>query len=222
MLLRWIKDSTSKLRKVFPCSSHKNSVNARLANHKHFSEFRSGEMAGFSDFSNAVNLRLRKHGRATFLSDGLYFSALFNHVLRVVFLGSEKQVIRINARRIVALVKNEKVLRNLSECKFPSNPVSKSRTVVHRKSTIAKGSILASSPNPALIFGCLLYLLPKSFTHRPSVLVPAELGNPLVVFDTSILAFPKSRFAANLTKNSRRIFDFHTLNESQAIGGCQC
>src|SRR4051794_15483641 len=97
-------------------------------------------------------------------------AALCNHVPRVVFLGANKQVPRITARRIIALVTYAQPFRDRPACEFPSNNVRVGKPFVPFASSNLPMSVgvAPSHPRPALVFFANLNLAPKPQFERRS------------------------------------------------------
>src|SRR6185369_1614585 len=77
----------------------------------------------FVHSSNFNNLMLGKLSRSRSGSNCRIHSSLIQTVLRVIFMGSWKQVIGINARRVIALVTNQRGIGNWSVSYLPRNPM---------------------------------------------------------------------------------------------------
>lgn len=71
------------------------------------------------------------------------------HVLKIIFLSSKKEMLRTNAWRVVAAMKNAFSSRNLSVMQFPRKSMGPDRPVIDSNNPIAR-FVAICGPFPAL------------------------------------------------------------------------
>lgn len=87
---------------------------------KMLSQFISSNLASvLSDKFNIIFRKFRLWERKS-----THASPFFHHISGIIGLCSEKQMIRINTSRVVALMKDEKIIGDAAVAKFPGDPVS--------------------------------------------------------------------------------------------------
>lgn len=140
------------------------------------------------------DLKFCQFSRRAFFSLLVFVSAFALHILAVVFVGSEKQVIGVSANRIVTSMAREHPIGDRTKSVNPSQSVS-----FPAFGSIAFGMpepvsviVFCSKPRPALIGIANFYFLPKPFTHwhLPDSLPPSETATSFWgnIFDLSLCA----------------------------------
>lgn len=193
MLLQWIKDSTSKLRKVFPFPARYNMRDAALGHAEHSSQHGGCNHLRNIKRTNPQNIRLRKNSRRALFPARFSLSALCDHVFHVVCLRSKKDMVRIAARRIVALVAGVKsfwyfAIRN-SPSQAMREPSNSFGSLLKRNNSVTPNEIFPNK-GPAFIRGTDFDLRPKpvfywckpylSPSTKSTSKLPRYCGNVLV------------------------------------------
>ncbi len=129
-------------------------------------------MAHFFSFISFENFNRLALGKFCFPA-----SSLLGHILNVVNMRSQKQMIRIAAQFIVAPVKNIKTALHWSVFNFPRNPVRQFNSAMTQHAVPMSSH--TANPIPALVLISRFNLLPKtilkslcvfihdSLTHQP-------------------------------------------------------
>jgi len=91
-------------------------------------------------------------------------STFFNRVLSVLFGCSQKQVLRITARRVVATMTDEQPIDGCVVGEEKSQPMRSNTLAVQPKTSVTLGVTIAH-PGPALIWQPHFHLLPKSLAN---------------------------------------------------------
>lgn len=99
----------------------------------------------FMSRANFLNLPVCEFCKRKLNASGFICPAFLDHVLRVVFESAKKQVVRIHAKRVVALVKHIHSFWNFTILKHPIKAVSADGFSLKPKATISALS-LASLP----------------------------------------------------------------------------
>lgn len=213
MLLRWIKDSTSKLRKVFPFPSGNNVAYATLGDSEHFRQHCRADYMRDVEASDFYDLRLRQDCGVALLPAQVPLPAFFNHVLHIVFLGSSKKVIRVAAGRVIAFVKNVESVRYLTIRNDPRQPVGKHPDsfwlCVQGNDSIALDESTANE-GPAFIRPIPLYVGPHPISERHQL-------------DFSPPRKSRSIFNGNVLDFLVWVFEFHAVGnliESRRASQC--
>jgi len=108
-------------------------------------------------------------------------AALCRHVSHVVRVSAEKQMCRVTARRVVALVQDKKAVRNGATSKEPRKPVGQPATFNFSSQVSVAVTVFAVYPRPAAAqrrankWPISIYVFPKPFPPRtrPSHVIPA-------------------------------------------------
>lgn len=90
---------------MFPSLSVEYRANRSLSNAKHFTDLSGGKSTFAAKAPNLGNIPLGELGSAAALSGSRISASFCIHVLKVFKLCPDKQVLGVNAWRIVALVK---------------------------------------------------------------------------------------------------------------------
>ncbi len=94
-------------------------------------------------------------------------TVLFTFIGNVFGLCSKKQVSRIYARRVVAVMKNKPTIGDFSKSSNPRKPVSRYWLSVYRKNSVAIRAEFCRFPNPASFrVRRFINLLPESLLYR--------------------------------------------------------
>jgi hypothetical protein len=94
-------------------------------------------------------------------------SPFFHTIMRIVFGGPQKQMVRVDAFWVVASVTDHKAVRDKPLHENPCHPVSHSHSALETELPVSKG-ILGGLPVPAFIIAALIDLRHKSidnFSH---------------------------------------------------------
>lgn len=108
------------------------------------------------------NLFIFKFCRRVFLSVHIWASSLRNHISLIFGICSKPQMMRINARWIIAMMQNPKIVCNLSEFYPPRNTVSGHDHSVNPELSVSLAAAICR-PFPAFMRPCFSYLRPKSY-----------------------------------------------------------
>lgn len=87
---------------------------------------------------------------------------LGRHIFHVVSLRTQKQMARVNARGIVALMKNMQSVKDRAIVQFPTKVTCKPSLVTNAKTGAPFSA--ATRPFPTIIKAALVYLLPETFS----------------------------------------------------------
>lgn len=120
------------------------------------------------------HLNLGKFCRWAVLAFPVLIPALFLHVLTVVFVGSEKQVVRVHTDGIVAFVADEHSGWNRTVGVNPRQPMalpSFSVLPIWVPESVSI-SILSAGPTPAFVWGFDFNFFPESFVGWSQVSLP--------------------------------------------------
>lgn len=130
------------------------------------SQFGKIESVCRGDFSNLGDLTFGELGRPDPRSDGFVpvESPLSNAVYDVVVDGSEEQVMRIHARRVVAFVQDEKPLRHIPVVNNPRKPVGGPAFKEDVNSAVSV--VLIRGPFPTVVASALSHPRPKAVKRR--------------------------------------------------------
>lgn len=112
--------------------------------------------------SHAGNISVGKLRRSTQFP--VRHPPLHRGVNGVLPVGSEKQMVGPYTRRIVALVANEKPVRDGSKCFHPRKPVGQYRLPASAHERAVSMSVIGGHPIPATVG--FFHLLPKPFRRR--------------------------------------------------------
>lgn len=148
---------------MFPRLSQLDSANVGLANSKTIGNF----LLGQSGYTNPFNIFLGKNSIPlvfTFWTSRA-MSSFFKHVLSVVFRSSKPQVIRIHARRIIAMMQYPQSFWNPF---FGMNHPRNTRGNIHLPSVMNSKLSLSSliggcCPKPTFFFRSNFYFVPETF-----------------------------------------------------------
>lgn len=130
------------------------------------------------------NLFLAEFSHAVLVTLQSAATTLVVHVFHIVSLCSQKKMIGITARRIVAFVKYVHALWYWSISQLPRQPMSAFSfvaTILAPEITVSKFSPRCL-PFPAFIVSPLGYFFPESFSEWPSTAFSAVTKNEPVVF----------------------------------------
>lgn len=117
--------------------------------------------------SQTYNLTLCQFVRPRFFSTLL--SAFRNHIRYVLFLSSKKEVLRVYARRIVALMENLHTGRYFTITKNPRSPIGENRLSFACRYGPVTAAILAPCPLPAISRPVHLIREPSRERDRESI-----------------------------------------------------
>lgn len=168
-------DQRASLNYVFPCFPIYDVVNRGLSQREHFCDLpalNSNRMKpahlpdiGFGYLGSPVRLSARNyfwmHPKWMFISRYFSCPSLGILVMVVVRARSNKKMIWINTRRIVAFMKDAHSLRNCSKMNHPACPVRAGWPSQKSNTAISKSPISSSNPRPAIIMPTLVHLLPE-------------------------------------------------------------
>jgi hypothetical protein len=137
--------------------------------------------------------------------------ALRDHIRDVVLLGSQEEMIRTNAARIVALMANIYAVRNRSVGKLKRLPVGAySRSVMMKYTVAVGGDVACPWPTSRLILHNLIpeYLVPKSlafarrqFGHQVASM-PHSTSNRTCSAKLVRLLVARARTCANVSSSN--------------------
>lgn len=107
---------------------------------------------------------------------GIWTSAFAGHILKIIFLCSKEQVLRIAARSIVAVMANENASLHLNAMmKFIGKFMSWHRPSINRESPVTPFSLRPeANPFPTFRIGFFVDAHPKSFGRRKRI--PVNCG----------------------------------------------
>ena len=146
-----------------PCFSINDLGYRKSVNSEYYPQV-TGSPATFCRRSYVVDIFLAEFGITTVHSFSGNVSALFHAVFVVVGDCSQKQMIRIDARRVIAMMANAFPIGNRSNVYCPRCPVGKPYTIVYTESTVSE--IAATSrPWPTNRGAPFINLLPESLFH---------------------------------------------------------
>lgn len=114
------------------------------------------------NFNDLFFCQLRRAYMLTFEVFRMVCASLGNHVGHVIKLLSEEQMVRANARRIVAFVANHFLLRIDASCDHVRYAMRKIQFIPDANLTIAIGRFIRGPYPTAIVFGGYIYFLPKS------------------------------------------------------------
>ncbi len=138
-------------RKMLPASSADDCQNCALRHLVQFADRFVTEARGLVEKANVQYLLFSQQSAASVFASGA--SALCNHVLHVVVMGSEEQVVGIAAKRVVstgAVVADFKAVRDGAESEFPGKTRRSNTFLADQEAAIA-GPERAGLPEPAAI-----------------------------------------------------------------------
>ena len=95
-------------------------------------------------------------------------SILFNHIMRIVFGRTRKQMFGVYTGRVVALMKNKHPFWNRSFVNYPRSTVSISDFFIRNYKNTISGWKFTSLPNPTLAFGSFIKMSFKAFLKGSS------------------------------------------------------
>jgi hypothetical protein len=147
---------------LFPVATADNSGNSRWTQPVVLSYGRL-LFSAFRPAANILNLSPLYFGVRVLLSMGFAGSSLQKHILHVVQLLSQEQMVRVDAWRIVATVKNVQTVRHRSLMQLPGDAMSKPRLSFKPKRPIP-GFSPSGGPKPTRF--CLANLAFKSRANR--------------------------------------------------------
>jgi hypothetical protein len=126
-------------------------------------------------------------------------SALANHIFSIIGVGAKKQVFRITARRVIAVMEYAKTIRYRSFRDLISQPMSEDRALLAVDSGFHSAIALAASfsrPDPAII--SFINVKPQPFSHWFTSSVPPQQAHGLTfnVPVSLMVVFRNLRFVA--------------------------
>lgn len=136
-------------------------ANSSHSNIKKFCDFTLGQNS--SKRPNFENISIVQLRRSTAFTKAL--ATLFHHVLNIIIASSKKEVLGVNAGRIVARMENPKTIRNLTKNKKPSDSMTLEPNlfiVPPEEKTSIPGS-LKIFPFSAFVRSGLVNLRPEAF-----------------------------------------------------------
>jgi hypothetical protein len=101
------------------------------------------------------------------IADVFRATTFLNAILNVVLLGAKEKMVRTNARRVVAIMKNAEIIGNRPMMNKPRGTMSADGSILvgHNEPTpierAVTGRIFAASPKPATV--SFLDMLPEKF-----------------------------------------------------------
>lgn len=144
---------------MFPSNSIKNWIDAVFPYTKLFGKFKSSVFIGDIRRTNFKNLFFRQFGLA--VSFPSRYAALLRHIFIVYVCSSNKQMVRVNTRRVIAGMKNPFSFWYISIMQKPRNAMGSGDISVF-KSPISI-PIFKRFPYPARF--CFFNILKKSFMY---------------------------------------------------------
>lgn len=143
---------------ILPCPIFNYEPNHRMIYSIFFSQFRARIFPRSILTSNFNNLLSRKFARL----ECRFFSSFFNHVLRIFFKCSKKQMRWVNTRRIITFMAHNLIRRNFTDHQRPSNSMGSKRFSMCSNVSVATTS--AGLPLPTITRSFLINFTPKSLT----------------------------------------------------------
>lgn len=140
---------------MFPAFSSNYTVDVSVRNIE-FSRYFSLIKSIFKEIPNIYNVGIRKFVHSIYCSVCMKCSSFFNHIFVVVKSCSKKEVIWVNARRVIAFMKNAEFVWNFPIMNFPGKSVCRNGLIgivpsaPNRKLTMTKMEFV-SFPYPACI-----------------------------------------------------------------------
>ena len=152
-----------KLRDMLPRFPIHDLVDRRLADREFFSK----RSLGFSILSSPTNLFYARFIQLRLVVIGaMRYTPLQVSIPHIVCLGSEKQMVGPNTRRVIARMKHEKAVGDCPSMNCPANPMSDENfTVCPANLTVAH--VFGSGPSPLPTPFHFLNLLPEPLLYRP-------------------------------------------------------
>lgn len=149
---------------MFPRDSKNNTMNCPTAYFEFFGKVRYLAIFSFIQSSYFFYLFFCKNSSSLFFSLCRNSSFLFLSIKHVFFMGSQEQVVRPYASRIVASVAHLNSFWNFSEMNFPRYSVGFFVFFIHLKRSIGMWPIsrLTSDPFPAIVKRNNCRVCPKS------------------------------------------------------------
>ncbi len=161
---------------MIPCYSMSNRINGLIANAIFSGKSRLISFLWIKCAFDLSNICFGKLGHSGLRSSVKNSATFFNHVSHVVKLSSRKQMFRIYASRIVALVTNIMSFWNRPNKYFVRNSVSLLLSTINSKYSISTSALMAD-PFPTFITMCNRYLFKKCcLSNHKKYLSPIDEG----------------------------------------------
>lgn len=163
-----------------PVSTCFDAANCHMSDSKHVPYLRLRILPIHQHGFNFLNVLFSKYVSFNFFAS--LISAFSCSVSVIIRACSQKQMIRSNARGIVASMKHAQSFWDWTIMKFPGKSVSGNVPSVNRELPIAKPARFPARPNPATF--CFLNVLPESNFRGPhpangSSTCPAAISSPV-------------------------------------------
>jgi len=153
------------LSEMFPNPAVFNRFNRRSRNTEHFRDLKLRVLTHLDELSNASHLIFRKFGFWVIYSLQGNFSTFLNHILRVIGIGSKKEMPWITTNPIVAGMAHQHTFRNFPESQLPSHTVGLNIFSANREITTTSVRFDRSMPFPAFVRRTYFDLIPKPLRY---------------------------------------------------------